>query len=118
MRNRGPEQLTPLTLGVVALFALLVAATYPRRERNLLKHVVFALHWTAFYLLVMAGARLLTPEWRNQDVTQLVARARLALALRRLHGGGRVRVSQLPEGLQPPSCDPPSRTVGCDRPAR
>lgn len=83
------NQLPALLIGVVLGFGLLVALLHPLRERNLLKHMVFALHWTSFYLLLMIGERVVGSEPGEPSLASLIlgliALAWLALALRRTY---------------------------------
>jgi hypothetical protein len=72
----------------VALFSVLVYALNVRRERRWMPHAVFALHWVAFYLPVMAAARLFPPAWLVQQMTIAVALVYLTVALRRVYGLG------------------------------
>jgi hypothetical protein len=70
----------------VLLFSLMVYGMFRRREPRYLAHAVFALHWTAFYLLAMATARLFPLGWRIGDLMQLAALVWLTAALRRVYG--------------------------------
>ena len=73
--------------GSILLFALALHAFY--RGRGYMAHVVFALHWCAFYLLLMIGDRLLPATGLVHDVASiailLVAWAYLIRALRVVH---------------------------------
>jgi hypothetical protein len=74
--------------GSILLFALALLAFY--RRRGYMPHVVFALHWCAFYLLLMIGDRLLPAAGRLHDAVSiailLVAWAYLIRALRVVYG--------------------------------
>ena len=92
LRATANNQLPAFLIGVVALFALLVALTYPKRERNLLKHVVFALHWTSFYMAILILERISGREPGDPDAMSVVVAvlglAWLTVALRRTYGQG------------------------------
>lgn len=76
-------------IGSVLLFSIAVALLNHRRQRYFVAHAVFAIHWTAFYLIVSALLRLLPPEWMAvQVITLLIGIAWLVVALRRTYGGG------------------------------
>lgn len=88
-RSTVNNQLPAFLIGVVLAFGLLVALFHPRRERNLLKHAVFALHWTSFYLLLMITERLAGGEPGETSpvglVLAVIALAWLGVALRRTY---------------------------------
>jgi len=69
-------------LGSVLLFALAVYALHFRRSRHVLPHAIFALHWAAFYLLLVGAARLTPEHWVLQHATVPVGVVWLAVALR------------------------------------
>jgi hypothetical protein len=78
----------------VLLFALALHLIYRRPRRGYLEHALFALHWSAFYLLLMIVDRLL-PQGRagpnlGDGAISLVAVAYLGLALGRVYGQGRL----------------------------
>jgi Protein of unknown function (DUF3667) len=77
-------------VGSLLLFALVLHLMYRRPRRPYLEHAVFALHWSAFFLLLMIADRLLPrrpPQLDPVDgVFALLALAYLALALRRVYG--------------------------------
>lgn len=78
--------LPPFLVLVVVLFGAMLAAAHALRERNLVVHGVFALHWTALYLVITALQQLLpTPVWLDQ-ATALLLLLWLAFALRRVYG--------------------------------
>lgn len=83
--------LLPLFLiGAVVLFALAIAGFEPRSPKPLLGAAIFALHWTAFYLLLMILERLPggLPGTRSlvSFILSAVALAYLVAALRRVYG--------------------------------
>ena len=73
--------------GSILLFALALLAFY--RRVGYMAHVVFALHWCAFYLLLMIADRALPGAGRVRDVASiailLVSWAYLLRALRVVH---------------------------------
>jgi Protein of unknown function (DUF3667) len=82
--------LPALLVGSVLLFGLVLHLFHRRQRRGYLEHAVFALHWSAFYLLLLIVERLL-PQGagglRAPDVMLAVLSAvYLALALRRVYG--------------------------------
>jgi hypothetical protein len=79
------EFLPAFLLGSVVLFSLTVYALNFRRERRLLPHAVFALHWTAFYLLLLTMSRLFPIGWKVQDFTLLPGLLYLTLAQRHVY---------------------------------
>lgn len=77
---------------IVPLFALAVAATFLRSGRPFAHHVLFALHWTAFNLFIVALLQLF-PRQRIMGAPVLLALlvlpfGYLVLALRRVYGSG------------------------------
>jgi hypothetical protein len=77
-------------VGSVLLFALVLQLFFRRQRRGYVEHAVFALHWSAFYLLLMMVDRLL-PERRGAPAVLSVSlmalsAVYLALALRRVYG--------------------------------
>lgn len=72
-------------VGSVAVFSLAVYGLHFRREPRYIPHAVFALHWTAFYLVVMAAARLAPAGWTAQILPLVVGVIYLSLALRRAY---------------------------------
>ena len=89
LTSTATNQLPAFLIGVVALFALFVAAVHVRRDRNLLRHLVFALHWTSLYLVVMIGERIAGRDPGDPDVVSLVlgvvSLVWLTVALRRAY---------------------------------
>jgi hypothetical protein len=86
-------QLSTFLLASVPLFALVVAVVHWRARRPLPHHVVFAQHWSAFFLLVMAVGQLLPTRYPRPVAVLLGVvfvggtTAYLAVALRRTYGG-------------------------------
>ena len=74
--------------GSILLFALALRAFY--RKRGYMAHVVFSLHWCAFYLLLMIADRLKPPLGMVHDAAAvgvlLLAFAYLVRALRVVYG--------------------------------
>jgi hypothetical protein len=60
-RSRVNSNLPVFLIGSVLLFTIPFALMYWRSGTPMLAHGVFVLHWTAFYLLLMAMDRLLPP---------------------------------------------------------
>lgn len=79
------QYLPVFLIGSVVLFSLVVYALNFPRERRYLPHALFALHWTAFYLLLLTLARPFPTGWMVQDATLLPALVWLALAQRRVY---------------------------------
>lgn len=73
------QSLPPFMLGSIIAFALALKAFGPRRP--LLHHVVAALHWIAFFMLVMAVERLIPFGW-TQFVFAQVTLVHLVVSLR------------------------------------
>ncbi len=77
-------------IGSVLLFALVLALFFRRQPRRYLAHTIFALHWTAFYLLLMMLDRLLPQRQGGPGpvgvVLALTALGYLVLALKRVYG--------------------------------
>lgn len=84
------SQLSTLLIASVPLFALAVALVFVRRRRPFPHHVVFALHWSAFYLGVMSLVQLVPADGPFERAVGLTAfgwaAVYLALALRRVYG--------------------------------
>jgi hypothetical protein len=82
-------QLTGFLVAVVVLFALVLWAFHLRSQRNLLLHGVFALHWTAFFLLLMMLDRLVglvgVAPRVAQSLIVAVALVYLAVAVRTVY---------------------------------
>lgn len=78
-------------IGSVILFSFVVYATNRKSESRYLPHVIFALHWTAFFLLLAAIARLFPRAWQMENVAMLPAIIYLVLALRNVYAQGVVR---------------------------
>ena len=74
----------------VLLFAVALRLAYRGQRRGYLEHAVFALHWSAFFLLMMIVDRLLPQRGVRAGALDvavaLVTGAYLALALRRAYG--------------------------------
>lgn len=88
--RRAAAGLMPLfLLAAVVLFALAIAAFHPRSPRPVLGAAIFALHWTAFYLLLMMVERTPGgPPGSRPLVSGLlsaVALVHLVAALRRVY---------------------------------
>lgn len=75
-------------IGSVLLFSIAVHAMNRRREPRYLAHAVFALHWTAFYLIIIATARLFPAAWMIPDIVQLPVLGYLTVALHQVYGTG------------------------------
>jgi hypothetical protein len=77
-------------IGSVLLFALVLALFFRRQRRPYLAHTIFALHWTAFYLLLMIVDPLLPQRQIGPGplgvVLALAALGYLVLALKRAYG--------------------------------
>ena len=77
-------------VGSVLLFALVLHLFYRRRRRGYVEHAVFALHWSAFYLLLMMVERLLPAGGASPRLPSLLifttGAVYLAVALRRVYG--------------------------------
>lgn len=82
------KSLPHFMLGSILLFALALALFSPRRAG--LRHLVFSLHWTGFFLFLMSFERLLPSVEEPVDfialVFALVALIHLVLSLRRAYG--------------------------------
>lgn len=81
--------LPALLVALVLLFGLMLRLFFPRQRRGVVEHAVFALHWSAFYLLLMIVDRLLpqtgTTAQVSNGVIQIVSVAYLALAIRHVY---------------------------------
>jgi hypothetical protein len=90
LRSTANNQLPAFLVVVIVAFALLLLVlVHPRRERNVLKHLVFALHWMSFYLLLMITERITGRQDEPGFVgltLALVGLLWLMLALRRVYG--------------------------------
>ncbi|MBB4634825.1 DUF3667 domain-containing protein [Longimicrobium terrae] len=90
-------------VGSVLLFGLVVAGFHRRARRGYLAHAVFALHWSAFYLLLMIADRLLPDQKPGRGpwgaVLAAIALAYLAIALRRVHAESWLRTVPKAIGL-------------------
>jgi len=77
-------------VGSVLLFALVLQLFFRGRRRPYLEHAVFALHWSAFFLLLMIVDRLLPqrsgPPGLADGAVAVAALVYLALALQHVHG--------------------------------
>lgn len=88
--NTVTGYLPALLVGSVLLFALVLHLLHRRPRRGYLEHAVFALHWSAFYLLLMIVDRLLPqgagrPGALDAGVMAIGA-VYLGVALRRVYG--------------------------------
>lgn len=76
-------------VGSVLLFGLVLHLFYRRQRRGYVEHAVFALHWSAFYLLLMMVERVLPDRAGRPGVSSvailLAAATYLAFALRRVY---------------------------------
>jgi hypothetical protein len=77
-------------IGSVLLFSLALYAVNRRRDSRFLAHAVFALHWTAFYLLILAAARLFPTRWMIPNLVQIPIVVYLTMALRRVYAQGTI----------------------------
>ena len=82
--------LPALLVGSVLLFGLVLHLFHRRQRRGYLEHAVFALHWSAFYLLLMIVERLLPQDGGAPRVVNVliagISAVYLVLALRRVYG--------------------------------
>ncbi|HYR12228.1 MAG TPA: DUF3667 domain-containing protein [Longimicrobium sp.] len=80
--------LPTLLAGLVLLFGLMLYLFFPRR-RGYVEHAVFALHWSAFYLLLMIVDRLIPQGGAAPNVLEvgvlLAGGVYLALAIRHVY---------------------------------
>jgi hypothetical protein len=78
-------------IGSVLLFAVAVQLAFRRARRGYLEHAVFALHWSAFFLLLMIVDRLLPQHPGGPGpadrVVAFVAVVYLGGALKHVYGG-------------------------------
>jgi hypothetical protein len=76
-------------IGSVVLFALALGLFFRRQRHGYVGHLVLALHWTAFFLLLMIVDRLLPAHGRNSSPVGValfvIAVTYLVLALRRVY---------------------------------
>ncbi len=76
----------------VPIFAVIVALVFVRSRRPLPHHAIFALHWSAFYLLVLAVGQMLPAVGGLRGVADLallvVALTYLVVSLRRVYALG------------------------------
>jgi hypothetical protein len=90
LRATANNQLPAFLVAVVLLFALFVALFHVRRERNLLKHLVFALHWTSFYLVLAVIERASGREPSDPGIISailaVIGLIWMTIALRRTYG--------------------------------
>ena len=98
-RSIVSDTLPPFMIGSVILFAFVVWLFHPRRPA--LYHIVFALHWTAFFLIIMSIERVLFPEWQGSEwirgALNLLAAVHLTVSLIRVYGYGPLRA--VPTGV-------------------
>ena len=88
-QNTVQQNLPTFMIGSIVLFALTLALFYIFSNRNLLAHIIFSLHWCAFYLLLMVLERLVsrgTSPNAVGTILAVIALVYLTLALRRVHG--------------------------------
>lgn len=93
------EWLPRIMIVLMPLFAVLVAAVHPRRGRTFVEHLVFSIHFHAFYFINAIVLALLrwsadpetTPLWAAiPDVAlQIAPLVYIYLALRRVYGDSR-----------------------------
>jgi hypothetical protein len=78
----------------VLLFGIALRIFFPRQKRGLVEHAVFALHWSAFYLLMMMVDRLLPQPGGAAEALNLVvpavAAVYLGLAIRHVYAQSRL----------------------------
>jgi hypothetical protein len=94
--------LPPLLLASVLLFAVLLRILHRHAERG--AHVVFALHWSAFFLLLMVADRML-PQRHTSSTTlgatiAVLGIVYLAIAVRRVYGRSWLTASLAAIGLK------------------
>lgn len=81
--------LPALLVGLVLIFGLMLRVFFPRQRRGLVEHAVFALHWSAFYLLLMIADRLLPQTGTGARVlngaVQVASLVYLAAAIRHVY---------------------------------
>ena len=94
--------LPPFLLGSVLLFAALLRLLQRRAPGGV--HVVFALHWTAFFLLLMIADRLLPEQNTGRGpmgiVIAFAGLAYLAVAVRCVYGRGWAGAALVALGLK------------------
>jgi hypothetical protein len=82
--------LPALLIGLVLIFGVMLRVFFPRQRRGLVEHAVFALHWSAFYLLLMIVDRLLpqtgTVAAVLNGLIQVASLVYLATAIRHVYG--------------------------------
>jgi ribosomal protein L32 len=90
-------------VGSVLLFGMVLALFYRGARRGYLAHAVFALHWSAFYLLLMIVDRLIPRDRAGGGpfgaVLAVIALVYLAMALRRVHAESWLRTVPKAAGL-------------------
>lgn len=88
--NAVTGYLPAFLVGSVLLFALVLQLFHHRQRRGYVEHAVFALHWSAFYLLLMIVDRLLPGRGARPGVLAgvitLASAVYLAFALRHVYG--------------------------------
>jgi hypothetical protein len=81
--------LPALLVALVLLFGLMLRLFFPRQRRGLVEHAVFALHWSAFYLLLMIVDRLLPQRGTGAVIAnaaiQVISLVYLALSIRHVY---------------------------------
>lgn len=81
-----------LLLVLLAVFTVLIWLMNRRSRKPFAAHVAFTLHWSAFYLTIRGVHRIVPlPEtWENGSsiAVLLISLIYLAIALRRVYGGG------------------------------
>ncbi len=93
--NGATSQLSSLLILSVPLFALGVWLLHPRMKRAFTHHLMFALHWSAFFFVLTAVLQLLPPRISQDSLplnltVLLVETTYLVVALRRVYGSGRL----------------------------
>ena len=92
-RSTVSQSLPQFMIGSVLLFALVVWLFHPRRPA--LYHVVFALHWTAVFLLLMSSEQFFLPEGVDSVLVRapfnVLAFVHLIFSLRRVYSYGWIR---------------------------
>ncbi len=92
-RSRVTESLPQFMIGGVIVFGFIIWAFHPRRPA--LQHFVFSLHWTAFFLILMALERTFLITWQDAIWIRIVLNGvvfiHLLLSLKRVYAYGYVR---------------------------
>lgn len=92
-KSRVTESLPQFMIGSVVAFGFIIWAFHPRRPA--LQHFVFSLHWTGFFLILMALERTFLIPWQDAAWIRIVLNAavfiHLILSLRRVYEYGYFR---------------------------